>query len=152
MPLPEKIFTKQNIIDLEKSISELKSRQSLFTYEKKKCQDALSEINSKIKSNGKHLPPAEYKKLCNKQDSLKREITEAEHEIANLQDQIRKKSHLADEIKLEVATIAKKDMPNKITKLKDYYMNFAADKTRVSSMRAMAAEFAEKLEAISREF
>lgn len=41
---------------------------------------------------------------------------------------------------------------SRLTRLKDEYMQFASDTTRISSMRAMAAQVARKLEAAERAF
>lgn len=150
MALPDKLFTKQNCIDIERNILDLKSKKSSFVFQKTEAERKLGEIKNKIRGAGKHLPSTEYSSLCKKQDALKKEKANAEEHIQSIQEDIQKKSLLKDEIKNEISQRASKELPDTITALKDHYIQFAADKTRVSSMRAMAAEFVEKLESISR--
>lgn len=144
----ESLFTMQNCLDIERSILEQKSIQSKFVFEKKRAEDELASIKNKIRGNGKPLPPAEYQSLCKRQDAIKKEKTITEQEIAKIQTDIQKKSLLKDEIKNELKERANTTLPDTLVSLRDYYMAFASDKTRVGSMRAMSSEFAEKLEAI----
>ena len=82
------------------------------------------------------------------QDQCRRDILATEIEMNKFQDQISKKISLREAIRHELRVEAYTDVPSKLTAIRDYYINFAADRTRVASMRAMAAEFAEKLEVI----
>jgi hypothetical protein len=144
----DSLFTMQNVLDIERSILEQKSKQSEFVFKKKRAEDELAFIKNRIRANQKHLPEIEYKSLCKKQDVLKKEKTDAEQEISKIQTDIQKKSLLKDEIKNELKERANTNLPDTLTALRDYYMAFASDKTRVGSMRAMASEFAEKIESI----
>ena len=140
-------FIQQNVHDLDIAISSLEQQRAAVVIKKKELEIAGATLKNQIRQN-KKLPPLEYKAICKKQDQCRRDILATEIEMNKFQDQISKKISLREAIRHELRVEAYTDVPSKLTAIRDYYINFAADRTRVASMRAMAAEFAEKLEVI----
>lgn len=139
--------TEQNIIDIELSINNLIQQKEKLIFDKKEIELKNSVINNQIRSGGR-MHEVKYKRLCDQQTKLKKDSFAVEKSISDLSIEIMKKSTLREQIKSELKNKKKIDVKEKLTEMRDYYINFAADKTRVSSIRAAAAEFAEKLEGL----
>lgn len=136
------------ILDLERAINELDSKRSDVVLLKKERENRLSEITNKIRSSNGRLATQEYYTLCRKQKTIKDEILSIEFELKKYTTEIRNKSTLREQLKSEFKFESSKDIKKELVKLKDEYINFSADGTRVSSMRTMAAQFAERLETL----
>jgi len=98
----------------------------------------LSAVKNKINSSG-HLPKEEYRKLCSRQsaliadkNSLESQLHLTKAELSKLAD----RAHASKPSNGESAPIVRE-----LVALRQKYQEFAADGTRVSSMRKMAAEF-----------
>lgn len=139
--------TKVTLLDIEECVNELQNKKSEVVAKKQETEMKLSNINNSIRGRGM-LPAHQYKFLCDQQDQLKRAKNAFDQEIQLLNIEIRKKNSLKDRLKMEQGTQVSGSVVTQLTHLKNHYINFAADGSRVASMRKMAAEFAEKLEDI----
>jgi hypothetical protein len=142
---------QQNIIDIEETINILIQQKEKLICDKREIELENSIINSQVRVGGR-FKDVEYKKICNQQNKLRKNSFKLERSISDLSIEIMKKSTLKEKLKLEFNSQKKIDVKLKLTELRDYYINFASDKTRVSSMRAMSAEFAEKIEVLIKYF
>jgi len=141
-------FKHSDKLIVERKIIALVQTKDELILDKKELEADMSEINNSIRSRNHALPQEEYKALCKKQDEIKRKLVEYQGKINEVKTEIQKKNLMKDEISAEIRKDSPTDVLSAITSLKDYYVNFASDKTRVSSLRAMAAQFAEELESI----
>lgn len=135
--------------ELEQKRNELQTARDTLIGIKQSLESEMSQINRTIK--GRRLPDKQYRELCDRQTEIIRQKSDAESRIAGLNGQIR---HLHTEItypKVDVgiAAPAGNNIPELVS-LRDHYLAFASDKSRVSSMRQMAAEFSQKLTSIIR--
>lgn len=142
-------ITQQNVSDLERSISDLVQKKEALILSKKEIEMENSLLKSRVRVGGK-MSQHKYNAIVDEQNQLKRNQLKIEKDLSELSINIMKKSVLLDEMKceLKIDTIKSSGIKSELISLKDYYINFAADRTRVSSMRATAAEFVEKLEII----
>lgn len=138
--------TKQSMLDLERAINDLDSKRSDIVLVKMEKENRLSEITNKIRGSNGRLATQEYQALCRKQKSIKEEILSIEFELKKFTTEIRNKSTLKDQIRTELNITSSNSIKGQLIELKEEYISFSADATRVSSMRTMAAQFAEKLE------
>lgn len=128
--------------DIQHSIIEMQAKKSKLGAKKAALQLQLSEYKEMLKVvPQKHITHAE---ITNKKREAINEINQVEAELAELKIAIKKRQHLKDEVE---ASKVPNELPLRaeVIVLRDYYLKFAGDKTRVASMRAMAAEFAEAL-------
>ena len=139
--------TEQNIIDLEQSISVLNRQKEKLVFDKKEAELQNSFLNNKVRSGGR-LHDVKYKNICEQQNKIKGSVLKIERAIGEVNTEITKKSNLIQQLRFEFKKQKNIDTKEQLTIMRDYYINFASDKTRVSSMRAMGAEFAEKIERI----
>ena len=142
---------KQNIIDLEKAITALQERRSQLVLSKQNKEIDLSALNNKVRSatsGGEYLPPQEYRDICSKQKKIKQDIYAINVELQGLKFEIQKKNTLKDELSNEISVKGNEGILQELIDMKDYYATFAADTTRVSSMRAVAAGVTKKLDDI----
>jgi DNA repair ATPase RecN len=123
------------------SLKELHETRSTLSSQKIHLQGELSELNSRVR--GKRIHPMEYQKVSSRQTQIKSLISEHEKRIVELNQQIASK-HFAG---LGGANDGN-DRLQALIALRNEYQAFAADKTRVGSMRQMAAEFVLKLNPI----
>lgn len=139
--------TKQNIQDIDSAISILNQRKSKLVLEKKELELKNSTLKNQVRSGGR-MHDVKYKRVCDEQNSIKIKIFSIEREMADLSIEMMKKQSFRDQLKAEFKHDEPIDIKKKLVHLRDEYINFAADKSRVSSMRVMGAEFAEKLETL----
>ncbi|WP_448104692.1 hypothetical protein [Pedobacter panaciterrae] len=127
--------------DIQHSILDMQSKRSKLGIKKQQIQAKINEKKQML----------QYVKEGETYDELvaaKRELVAESHEIdaqlSQLKQDIKKRQLLKDEVKAN-ETPNTLPVKSELTVQRDYYLKFAGDKTRVSSMRAMAAEFAESL-------
>jgi predicted nucleic acid-binding Zn-ribbon protein len=132
--------------EMEMEIEMLRKKKGDLTSAKADIQTSLAEVNAKFVGR---LDNRVYEKLqkeraqlCRMQNEIERQIKPVNAEIRVLsieKDQFEDKSHLSS-----------KPIVEAIVQIRDEYTAFAADKTRVGSMRQMAAEFVTKLNPVIR--
>ena len=140
-------ITEQNIIDVEIAINTLIQQKEKLVYDKREIELKNSVLNTQVRTGGK-MRDVKYKQICDEQNKLRKDSLKLERAMSELSIEIMKKSTLKEQLKMEFKKQQKIDMKQKLTEMRDYYINFASDKTRVASMRAMGAEFAEKVEVL----
>lgn len=142
---PLTIFDKK--MKIEDELRELENKRTPLVDRKKEIELELSEINNKIRVGG-YLDQNEYAKICERQDFVKREKYKIEQQILGIKRMIREKNGEKDKITLQGKKIGNSEIKSSLIELRDKYMAFAADTTRVSSMRAMSSKFVEEIQAI----
>lgn len=142
-------FNKQQVGELENSITELKSLKSKLSLEKRQFEISISALSNRVRTANR-LPDREYKDICRKQHEIKEKILLIESQLIEITNNIRKKTTLKENINNELENINNNDpgIINKIKNLKNKYIEFSGDNTRVASMRLMASQFIEELERI----
>ena len=110
----------------------------------------MAALNSSVK--GRRLSQDGYRKLCDRQSEIKSAICQCERQIVDINTQLAQ-DH-ADKVKASVSVRHTTESGHAVIaalcELRQEYQLFAADKTRVGSMRQMAAEFVLKLNPIIR--
>jgi len=153
-------YTKAHIADLERSIGEFNEKRKELTTQKVSLESNLSELKS-------HRNPKRIdRNLENSIEEVKKRLGELNNLILDINEKKRKKSILKQDIEKGLKTgkvlpsmpaeayqiHRNEDSCNKlrldILTLKDKYLDFAGDHTRVSSMRQMSADFVKELEGI----
>jgi hypothetical protein len=151
-------YTKAHIADLERAIQELNDKRREFTTKKIEFENSLS--NLKTKRNPKRLD----RNLENTIENIKSKLNDINSEILKLNTLKSKKAVLKQDIErglksgnfvmsmpLEAKQIHQNEDENnllrlRLLELKDKYLDFSSDHTRVASMRQMSAEFVKELE------
>ncbi len=140
-------ITEQSILDMELAINILIQQKEKLLFDKKEAELNISVLNNKVRSGGK-IPDIKYKRICEDQNNYKKNVLKLERSMSDLSMEIMKKSTLREQLKAELKKKKNIDTKEKLVEMRDCYINFASDRTRVASMRAMGAEFAEKLESL----
>lgn len=109
------------------------------------CAD-LSILNTEIRGN--RLPDEDYKLKQSQQNQLLREKIMLEKKIFEIKPLLRKLRLEESSIKVDLKRIPNDKAKQTVIEIRDKYMAFAADTTRVSSMRAMASRFIEEMQTI----
>ena len=128
-------------------INALHSQKSTLCQRKAEIQKELSALTAQVR--GKRVSPSHYDNVCREQEGLKTELAGIERQVIELASEIRELSIEANAP--HEGSDAKRGVIPVLVELRDEYEAFAADATRVSSMRRMAAEFSMKLTRIIRE-
>lgn len=131
---------------LENQNVELQNEKNKYIERKKEIEVELSMLNSEIRKG--EFENGRYVEICNTQDKLKVEKFSLEKKILELNQRIRNKSSEETNIKLQIKRIPNEKVKHDLLELRDKYMSFASDTTRVSSMRAMASRFVEEIQFI----
>lgn len=132
----------------------LRAELDALALQKREHEVKLSNLALAVRSQ-QRLRPERYSQICQEQARRKSAVLEVEKKMAVLRPKVRALHDIAyrayqERIVAPVAGARENNMvPESVLAdlkaLSDYYQRFAADPTRVSSMRAMSAEFALKL-------
>lgn len=128
--------------DIQQSILELQSKRSKLGLRKASIQSELSKIREMLKfvQQGHET----FNELVANKSKLVDEANSIDVELVDLKNQVKRRQALKEEVS-EPKQPKAIMLEAELTVLRDHYLNFAGDKTRVASMRAMSAEFAEAL-------
>ncbi len=141
---PEDVYNKLQRLEQETvSINELKAP---LVNEKRVIEAELVEINIQLRNTSFSHP--DYNRINSRRGQLVKKKTEIELKISELKQRSQKLNSESQSAKIDL-----KKKPNELVKanlleLRDKYLSFAADTTRVSSMRAMASRFVEEVQII----
>lgn len=135
----------------EREKIQLQERKGELAQEKREYEAKLTELRNTVRSSGK-MHPAKYKKLCDDQNGLVKCIRDTESQLFPIASKLRS---IYSEEQIEYHS-AKEILGNKdqspivreLVALRQEYQDYAADATRVSSTRIMAANFVNKLNPI----
>lgn len=139
-------FNNRNLLDVEAKIIELNEKKIATNNERSRIQLVLADIKNDIKENKDYK---KTEKLYRERTQYLEKLKQCENDRNNIKLEIQKLSILKNEIKLDINNDNFPDISNLMQDLKEikkYYLDFSADKSRVSSMRIMASEFVNKID------
>jgi hypothetical protein len=125
---------------------QLEARRDELLVEKKKHEAQLVVIKNLIRSSGR-MENSKYKQCCDAQSKHIKAIAKIEEQLAPIKHDIKElyvREFEDRQISLEVRAVETAKLKQTVQALvetREYYQRFAADHTRVSSMRQMGAEF-----------
>lgn len=125
-----------SVYELEKEKSELVNKKSQIT-------SNLLKLKNTIRTRMQRLPQNEYNSICKKQEILGQKQREIEKKLSAIKVKLRQKDVLIHSNDNEPF-----DINLRIIELKNKYMDFSSDNTRVNSMRLLASQFAQELDEI----
>lgn len=145
---------------LEAEVQALVVERTRLGLEMTRHQNEMATIKNAIRSSGRYgLPASKYRQLCSEQTSRQKAMADLLEQINTIKARLAN-IHLAkvtaprvvkftsEEGSEENVATSKPDTVRALAVLRDDYQKFAADKSRVASMRQMAAEFVLKLNPI----
>lgn len=143
---PITVYDKK--LKIEREIEEIQKKRQPLIDRKREIEMRLSEINSKFKTRAGDFSNGEYAGICKEQDLLKVEKFGIEEKLRSLKIEGREKRMEENEVFVESKKYPDEKLKDTLLEIRDKYMSFAADTTRVSSMRAMASRFVEEIQGI----
>lgn len=128
--------------DVQHSILEMQAKRSRLGIKKAVLQQDCNKYKEMLKviQQGHET----FNEIVEKRKEKVAELQDIETELSELKQSIKKRQLLKEEV-LSQQQPKNVAMEADLLVLRDDYLKFAGDKTRVASMRSMAAEFAEKL-------
>ena len=125
-----------SVFELEKERNELVNRKGEIVSQ-------LMKLKKQVRGRGQILPQNEYNSICSKQERLRQEQRIIENKLSNLNLKMKQKNififkNNENTSKIELLLI----------NLKNKYMDFSSDNTRVNSMRLIASQFAQEIDEI----
>lgn len=142
-------FSEETQLDIERSLARLADQKEDLVQRMNEINARLSQLNVRVRGN--ILPKHQYQAICDEQNKLKQEKLLVDASMSEIKKQIRSRSILKEEARLSSTREADKSRPrldirSRLVELRDKYMEFSSDTTRVASTRAMASRFSEELE------
>lgn len=131
--------------EMEHEIVRLKNKKAGITVAKSDIQAKLAEIKAEC---GMNMEDSKYQKKMKERASYLQMLAEIERQVIPINEEIRRLSLEKDQS--TNYNVSQKSIVELIVAVREEYQAFAADKTRVGSMRQMAAEFVVKLNPIIR--
>ena len=120
--------------------------------QKDKIETELSSINYRFRSAKTRFSESEYRGLIKRQLQLKQMLKDVLAEMSPIRSEIRKWSALEIEAKAKVVIDAGHSdvtvdttLKQKVIEIRNKYLSFSEDGTRINSMRLMASEIANDL-------
>lgn len=141
---PEQVYDKiQRAQHLKAS---LENEKIPLIDEKRIIEAELNEYNVKLRG----LPYGEknYNDLNSKRGQLVKKKAEIETKISEIKKKLQKVNSEIDSCKIDLKKRPNEAVQELLFELRDKYLSFSADTTRVSSMRAMASKFVEEIQII----
>lgn len=129
-------------------IDEIESVRQKMTHRITEICGELSELGDTVRLASGTIDDIFYKDIVKKQSFLKKEKSSIENQLQPLREDLRKLHRERDSITLDIKRIPDGKAKGRMLEIRDKYMSFAADTTRVSSMRAMASRFVEEIQII----
>lgn len=141
---PEQVYNKLQRVEQE--LLTINNLKVPLVNEKRIIEAELVEMNVALKNTAFSDP--EYNKINSRRGQLVKKKTEIELKISDLKQRSQKLHTESESAKIDL-----KKKPNELVKanlleLRDKYLSFSADTTRVSSMRSMASRFVEEVQII----
>lgn len=143
--------TMKDLLMLDSLILEIKSKKNKLIDRKLVIQNSLGQYKDKYKDVT--FKSKEFDVIKAKREGLKQAFNKIELEIKNLNDELIFKNKLRLEVEFHIknnisSTPDMDKMKTKLLLMKKKYSDFTKDKTRVASLRIMAAEFVDKIDKI----
>jgi hypothetical protein len=133
-------------------IAVLRDRRLTLVAARKKAEAELAGVNHQIRGN--RLPTEQYRRLLNRQHRLGQDMREFDTQLAenkhSLQRLVTENEAAHQERLLDVAASATgtSSLAESVVSLLAKYRALSQDRTRISSIRVVAAEVADDIEAI----
>ena len=142
-------------MNTENEKRQLLEKRAALILSKREHETKLVAVKNVVRSGGR-LPSEKYKQCCDSQNTHARAIMHIENEMSKIKTRLREiadiefneKNGLVKDKQPEPESVPVKSIVVELVSLRQAYQDFAADGTRVSSMRQMAAEFVVKLNPI----
>lgn len=146
--------------ELEMKAAAIKARHINLMLKKKPIELELSGLKSRVVSSNTHktrLSPEDYRAICNRQQVLKKKLLEIEMLGGPLKQELRdigslvtmsyamQNEEMPAIVKIPEDRLHNVLLRNLVIQLRDKWIGFAEDQTRVNSMRVMAAQFSREL-------
>jgi hypothetical protein len=135
-------------------INELKEKRIILADQKHDLEFKCGQIKDKLSVSGR-LPNDKYKVYVDARNKYKKKLLEITAELREINDDIKSIASGRTEPKEGNTESKRKERLRfvylSLLDLKHQYHVFAADPTRISSMRQMAAEFANRIDMIVEE-
>lgn len=141
---PEMVYNKLQRI--EQALSSINSVKMPLVNEKRSIEMELNETNILLRSMSRSDP--EYNKVNSKRGQLVKKKGEIERNLMDLKQESQKLHAESESAKIELKKKPNEMIKGNMIELRDKYLSFSADNTRVSSMRAMSSKFVEEIQSI----
>lgn len=141
--------------DIQREQHAILDENRRLSLSKKQCELKLFQLSSEVR--GKRVSQSRYQYICQEQQKTKQSIYEIEEQLAKNKVRLREIARNHDSEKMVFLSSAGpggviRPIIEELVAVRDWYQSFAADNTRVSSMRMMAAEFVSKMTPIIDKF
>ena len=150
-------------MELESEIKSLREKKATLVLKKREHELQLQTITNLFRVNGR-MDQTQYRATCAAQTEHHRGILACEKQLLPIKNRLHELAQLTNHAPKEVAESqeflasipAKTDeamapvLVAELVAIREYYQNFAADGTRISSKRQMASEFVNKISPIIR--
>lgn len=129
---------------IEGEIIQIQEKRQPLVDRKQEIETELAVLNNRVRVNG-NLSDDEFRGICELQNNLMQEKRKIDSSLLAIKSEMTRKNRERDLLYNKIKYSPKEVIEEKLIELRDKYTQFAADKTRVSSMRAMAAEFVSEI-------
>ena len=142
----------EDIVTAAAEVEKLKSRADEVRKRKAKIENELQGINYRFKAKKTRFDTDEYRGLIKRQMQLKVMLNDVITEIDPIKAEIRKWAMLETEARArmykdqpQITVSVDQGIKDKVIAIRNKYLEFSEDGTRISSMRLMASEIANDL-------
>lgn len=141
---PEEVYTKIQRIEAE--WIKLDDERSELVIKKKRIEAEFSEANANLRSMT--MMSKEWNDANSLRGQLSRKKSEIEIQISELNLKAKRLYAEKESAKIELKKKSNEAIKDNLLAMRDKYMAFSSDNTRVASMRAMSSKFVEEIQNI----
>lgn len=145
----------KDIYEAANEIARSKEKSDQLSLQKRSIEQEIAQLTHRVRSAGGRLPDEEYRGILKKQKRCREMMYEIEKQLVQLKAERRHWTNIETQMRLN-ANLSREPSPivfnedadrlrKAVTGIRDIYLSFSEDPTRVNSMRLMAAQFAKEL-------
>lgn len=132
----------EKIFKAEEEIRRIQDEIEPIVDRKREIEAMLTEVNAHKKE---WLPDDQFAQVMKTRSLMVKDKYGIEEQIRKTNKELRDKLAELDKLKLQRKKLPKDEIEERLIELRDKYMSFSSDSTRVSSMRAMSSKFVEEI-------
>lgn len=145
----------KDIYEIRGEIAAIKEKSLELSAQKREIELELNKLSSRVRNRTtSRMPPDEYKGICRRQIRCKEILLDIEKKLSVLKLERQKWADIETELYIKSGLrggaakspqMEENESILKVTAIRNKYLAFSEDPTRVNSMRLMAAQFAKEL-------
>ena len=138
------LTSEEKLMRIEDEINQMENQKLPLIERKRELENRISELNVTLKHSGR-VEDEQYNRCLSEKGMVNKEKMEIESLVMKINRDIKNKYSELQKEKISAKKSNVDGIKEYLIELRDKYLSFSADTSRVSSMRAMSSKFVEEI-------